>query len=145
VEKIKTKINKNRVIFYLSAKIYPLEAIYGAAYVFLDRAYLFLNNRSGEKITVFLKGKNKLSGKQLEDLKGGFLNELLNYAFRIKLSKDSRKLRELIVGQALISAYGNEDTVQENEIGYENDPLGIAMSWEDKYGVKPKKAEKGKK
>ena len=95
---------------------------------------------------MFLKGKNKLSGKQLEDLKGDFLNELLNYAFRIKLSKDSRKLREFIVGQALVSAYGNDDVVQENdEIGYKDDPLGIAVSWEDKYGAKLKKTEKEKK
>ena len=145
MKKIKTKINKNQVIFYLSVKIYPLEAIYGAAYVFLDRAYLFLDSCSEKKIAVFLKGKNKLSRKQLEALKGDFLNELLNYAFRIKLSRDSRKLREFIVGQALVSAYGDDEVVQENEIGYKDDPLGIAVSWEDKYGAKLKKTEKEKK
>ena len=145
MKKIKTKINKNQVIFYLSVKIYSLEAIYGAAYVFIDRAYLFLDSCSEKKIAVFLKGKNKLSRKQLEALKGDFLNELLDYAFRIKLSRNSRKLREFIVGQALVSAYGDDEVVQENEIGYEDDPLGIAVSWEDKYGAKPKKAEKENK
>ena len=145
MKKIKTKINKNQVIFYLSVKIYSLEAIYGAAYVFIDRAYLFLDSCSEKKIAVFLKGKNKLSRKQLEALKGDFLNELLDYAFRIKLSRNSRKLREFIVGQALVSAYGDDEVVQENEIGYEDDPLGIAVSWEDKYGAKLKKTEKEKK
>ena len=145
MKKIKTKINKNQVIFYLSVKIYSLEAIYGAAYVFIDRAYLFLDSCSEKKIAVFLKGKNKLSRKQLEALKGDFLNELLDYAFRIKLSRNSRKLREFIVGQALVSAYGDDEVVQENEIGYKDDPLGIAVSWEDKYGAKLKKTEKEKK
>ena len=145
MKKIKTKIHKNQVIFYLSVKIYSLEAIYGAAYVFIDRAYLFLDSCSEKKIAVFLKGKNKLSRKQLEALKGDFLNELLDYAFRIKLSRNSRKLREFIVGQALVSAYGDDEVVQENEIGYKDDPLGIAVSWEDKYGAKLKKTEKEKK
>lgn len=133
-----TKIKGNTLKFSFNLKDYPLEALYGAAYVFLDKVYLFLNSKPKEKIEVSLKGKKKLSKKQLEKLKGEFLNELFNYTIRIKMAKGNRKIREFIIGQALISAYGSESN-QEDEMKYKDDPLGIAMSWEDKYEKKGKK------
>lgn len=133
-----SKITNNTLRFSFNLKDYPLEALYGAAYVFLDKVYLFLDSKSKNKIDVSLKGKKKLNIKQLEKLKGEFLNELFNYTVRIKMTKSNRKIREFIIGQALVSAYGSDDTTQE-EMKYEDDPLGIAMSWEDKHQKKDKK------
>ncbi|MBL7053265.1 MAG: His-Xaa-Ser system protein HxsD [Candidatus Portnoybacteria bacterium] len=128
------KIKDNTLKFFFSLKDYPLEVLYGASYVFIDRAYIFLDSQIKDKIEVSLKGKKKLDKKQLEELKGEFLNELLNYTLRINLAKNNKKLREFIVGQALISAYGDDDFIKEDKIKYEDDPLGIAVSWEEKYG-----------
>ena len=128
------KIKDNTLKFFFSLKDYPLEVLYGASYVFIDRAYIFLDSQIKDKIEVSLKGKKKLDKKQLEELKGEFLNELLNYTLRINLAKNNKKLREFIIGQALISAYGNDDFIKEDKIKYEDDPLGIAVSWEEKYG-----------
>ena len=130
-----TKAKNKTIKFILSLQDYPLEAVYGAAYVFLDKAYLFLDSQPAKKIEVSLKGKKKLTKKQLEDLKGEFLNELLNYTLRVNLAKSNRKIREYIVSQALISAVGEEPT-QESEISYQDDPLGIAIPWEEKYSKK---------
>jgi len=124
----------NQIKFRVNLQNYPMEAIYGAAYVFLSKAYLFLDNKSPEKIEVFLKGKKKFNKKQLEELKGEFLNELLNYTVRINLSKNNKKIREYIISQALYSAFGDDKVNKEDEIKYEDDPLGIAIPWEDKYG-----------
>jgi len=132
------KIKDNTLKFVFNLKNYPLESLYGAAYVFLDKAYVFLDNQAKDKIEVSLKGKKKLSKKQLEELKGEFLNELLNYTLRIKLAKSNKKLREFIIGQALISAYGLDNS-QEEELSQEDDPLGIAVPWEEKYGKEKKK------
>ena len=129
-------VEDNQIKFRINLKNYPLEALYGAAYVFLDKAYLFLDNKSPEKVEVFLKGKKKFNKKQLEELKGEFLNELLNYTVRINLSKNNKKIREYIIGQALCSAFGDDQINEEDEIKYEDDPLGIAVPWEDKYGKK---------
>jgi len=134
-------MDKNEIKFLLDLKDYPIEAIYGAAYVFIDKAYLFLDSQSSKKIEVSLKGKKKLSKKQLENLKGEFLNELLNYAFRINLIKHNKKIREFIVGQALFSAVGEEGTIKEDELGYQDDPLGIAVPWEEKYKKELKKTK----
>ena len=119
----------------LDTKVYPLEAIYGASYVFIDRAYVFLDSKKANKVEVFLKSKEKVSKKQLEDLSGEFLNELLNYTLRINLSKTNKKIREYIVEQALFAAANTEDDLQES-LGYDDDPLGIAIPWEEKYGKK---------
>ncbi len=135
------KIKNNEIKFILDIKDYPIEAIYGASYVFLDKAYLFLDNKSSKKIQVSLKGKKKLTKKQLETLKGEFLNELLNYAFRINLTKHNKKIREFIISQALFSAVGEEGTVEEDQLEYQDDPLGIAVPWEEKYKKKLKKTK----
>jgi len=130
------KIKDNTLKFVFNLKNYPLESLYGAAYVFLDKAYIFLDSRAKDKIQVSLKGKKKLNKKQLEELKGEFLNELLNYTLRIKLAKSNKKIREFIIGQALISAYGPEQEIIDDESNYQDDPLGIAVPWEEKYGKK---------
>ena len=59
-----SEIKNNTIKFFLNLQNYPLEAVYGTAYVFLDRAYLFLDSRPSKKITVSLKGKKKLTKKQ---------------------------------------------------------------------------------
>jgi len=138
----KATIKNNTIKFSFNLKDYPLEAVYGAAYVFIDQAYLFLDSKNKRKIDVYLIGKKKLSNKKLEGLKGEFLNELLNYTMRVNLAKGSRKLREFIIGQALVSAYGSEEAVQKNEMQYQDDPLGIAVPWEEKYGKKKTKKKK---
>ena len=132
-------IKDNTLKFSFNLKDYPLEALCGAAYVFLDRAYIFLDSKTKGIIEVSLKGKKQLVKEQLEKIKGEFLNELFNYTIRIKMTKSNQKIREFIIGQALVSAVGNNNIIQKNEMEYEDDPLGILMPWEDKYQKKNKK------
>lgn len=141
----KNKIKDNSIRFCFNLTEYPLEVVYGTAYVFIDRAYLFLESKSKNKIEVSLKGKKRLSPKKLGELKGEFLNELLNYSFRVKLAKGNKEIRGYVISQALLSAVGGGDANEENfeeEIGHKNDPLGIAIPWEEKYGKDNKKKTK---
>ncbi len=153
------KISKNQVVATINPKVYPLEAIYGAAYVFLDRAYVFLDEDSKGQILVSLKGKDKMSKKALEALKGDFYNELLNYSLRYQISKDNKKIREYIVARALIGALGEDNLEQEEsnqdegdegeEIEeveeWKGDTLGISTPWEEKYSSQAKTVSKAKK
>jgi len=127
----KSKVSKNQIIIKVNPKIYPLEAIYGAAYVFLDRAYLFLDGNPEKEVIVTLKGKEKMTERKLKNLAGEFYNELLNCALRQKISQNNQKIREYIVSQALLSAIE-----EEKEEEWQKDPLGIAVPWEEKYGKK---------
>jgi His-Xaa-Ser system protein HxsD len=141
---LRSKINKeeNKIVVSVNPEIYPLEAIYGAAYVFLDKAYLFLDGNPKNQVMVTIKGKGKLNKKQLKDLAGEFYNELLNCALRDKISQANQKIRELIVARALFSAQEfPEEKVEKKpkKEKWEKDTLGIALPWEEKYGKKEKK------
>lgn len=127
----------------LNSKIYPLEAILNACYTFIDRAYIFLDTDSkGNQIKVSIKPKNKLPEKQLEVLKGEFMNELLHSVLRYTVSKNNKKIREYIIGRALYSALPTPDLITADEkLDYQEDPLGIAIPWEEKYGRKKKSAK----
>ena len=127
----------NQIKVTVDSKIYPLEAVYGAAYVFLDKAYLRLDGDPKKKIIVIIKGKKKLSKKETEKLAGDFLNELLNYSLRYQISKRNKRIREYIVGTALLGAVGEEPEEEKKE-DWQKDILGIAIPWEEKYKKKSK-------
>ena len=127
------KIN-NTIKTTIDARVYPLEAIYGAAYVFLDRAYLRLDGNPKKEILVILKGKKELTEKQLGKLRDEFLNELLNYGLRYKISESNKKIREYVVGKALFPTMSPEiEGTEEKDEDWQKDDLGIAVPWEEKY------------
>lgn len=102
--KFKIDLKNNQIIFSLNPKIYPPEVIYSTAYVFVDRAYIFLDGDPKKGIKVFLKGKKSLTAKQLKNLKDEFLNALLNSSLREKIAKKKKKILEYIVGGAITAA-----------------------------------------
>ena len=130
----------------LSSRVYPLEAILNACYAFIERAYIFLDtDTKRDSVAVSFKGKSRISKKQFEALKGEFINELLHCALRYEISKNNRKIREYIIGRALFSVspvLDPDSTV--DKLNYQDDPLGIAIPWEEKHGKKKKNAKKHK-
>lgn len=137
----------HEVRWTLGLATYPMDAIYGASYVFIDRCYVYLDKAADKRIEVVLRGKEPLDREALEALAGAFSNELLHQVLRIRLAKRTGKVREMIVGRALFSAersaqgQGDEDDFQddfddfgEDDDDYLDDPLGIAVPWEEKYG-----------
>jgi His-Xaa-Ser system protein HxsD len=118
---------------------YPMDAVYGAAYIFIERCYLHLDRIAEQRVKVALKAK--LPGASSEALAGDFQNEILGQAWRRQIVEENRPLIETITSTALAGAAGPPglDDLLEMEIGEETafeDPLGIAMSWEEKYARK---------
>lgn len=75
----------------VSAKIYSKETIFAAGYVFLDRAYILLN-QTADKFLVYLYPQKEAT--DLKKLGMEFHNELLNYAHyftRVKANADAIK------------------------------------------------------
>jgi len=138
----KIKQKENQIIFWLNSKTYPLEAIYSTAYVFLDRAYVHLDGDPAKELAVSLKGKEKFNKKQLKKLEGEFHNELLNYLLRVEIAKRNKKVRDFIIGTALVSALPQELVTPSTKDNWQEDPLGIAVPWEEKYGKKKAKSKK---
>ena len=124
--------------------LYPRDAIYGAAYVFIDRCYVHLDRVADQRVQVQLKAKKP--GLDSQALAGEFQNELLSQAWRQRIVEENRQFVEAITTRALGGAAGAPglDELLAMDIGEEtafDDPLGIAMSWEEKYKKKGKTSE----
>lgn len=99
------KLNMNKdVKIKLDEKIYSLQVIYGAAYVFIDRAYIFISIDNNGKISVRFRSKNNTLKNDIEKIVGEFENELLSYALRVELLNKTKKIREMIIEKALYSS-----------------------------------------
>lgn len=130
----------------LDATTYTLEALYAASYTFIDRAYVVLDRPSPERYRVVLAPK-KLEPDvrgQLARLAGEYANELLAAAYRQRLHAENRALIESVTLRAVTGAMGaptetpSLDDLENFDFSAAafEDPLGIAMSWEEKYGKK---------
>lgn len=132
----------------LEAGLYPIDVLYGAAFVFIDRAYVLLDRQIDAKdgksarYLVHLRGKGKTSEAQLRDIAGEFGNELLSQALRRKVVKANQKLIEDIATQAISGAAGGSLPADflaggdDDNLDFLEDPLGIAMPWEEKFSKK---------
>jgi His-Xaa-Ser system protein HxsD len=119
--------------------IYPLEAVLGACYVFMDRSYVHLTPIEGKGVEVMLSGKGPLDETGLRALGGEFANELVDQMLRVTLDESGRKLREYIVAKAhFFQDEGGQDVKRlldtTMEEAFDEDPLDIAVPWEEKYG-----------
>jgi His-Xaa-Ser system protein HxsD len=134
----------------LDDTLYPLEALYGAAYIFIDRCYVLLDRPSAGRLRATLAPKKPgaadHSEAELRALAGEFANELLSCAWRHKITQENRAVIEQVTVQAIAGAMGPpslDDLAKFDFTGDAlEDPLGIAQSWEEKY--KKKKAEEQK-
>jgi His-Xaa-Ser system protein HxsD len=142
MKNIKINEKEGSCLVSVNTKLYPLDVVYSAAYVFIDRAYIVLE---GDKNTVkvMLKPKNSYD---LEKLGLEFNNELLNYAFHKQKNDKTKAVREAIMQRALIT---NDPSIIDDDALFDeeldeifDDPEGIAIPWEEKYGKKAKKSKR---
>lgn len=130
-------VEKDEVVLDLLLRIYPLESILSACYRFVDRCYVFLDQPETRKIRVSLKPKQIPRNKDLSAIVGEFSNELLHQSLRLKIAARTSSIREMVVGRALLSAEPMGIPQEEDlfdSADYLEDPLGIAVPWEEKYG-----------
>lgn len=124
-----------RVSFTLDETIYPLDAVYGAAYLFLERCYLFLDRPDNQKVEVRLKPRKPPEAGELEALAGEFANELLNQVLRQRISDSTSRIREYYMARAFFSAPAQASIDQLlaelDAEEMEEDDLEIAVPWED--------------
>lgn len=126
---MKISKEKNEVVLFINPRIFSLDVIYSAAYVFIDKAYVMISGDPEKEIIVEIRPKTagdpELLGRE-------FNNELLNYSVYKQQVEKNSKIRETIIQRALIT-----NTKAETEEDYEfEDPEGIAVPWEEKYGKK---------
>lgn len=140
---------ENAVSMGVDEHVYPLEALYGAAFVFIDRCFVFVDRPATGRYRVTLAVKKADADEAaLRALVGEFANELLSCAWRHQITKENRATIEAVTMQALAGAMGppSLDDLAAFDFTEEpfEDPLGISQSWEDKYKKKDGKKEETK-
>ena len=133
-------LGRDHVSFEVDETVYPLEAIYGGAYLFVDRCYVFLSRPKAQMVTVRLTSRAPATSAELEALAGEFMNEMLSQATRLRLSQATARIREYYTAAA-VRAAASAPSVDEllaeldaEELG--DDPLEISVPWETKPGDK---------
>jgi His-Xaa-Ser system protein HxsD len=144
---VRVDVGEGRAIVDVDASLYPLEAVYGAAYVFIDRCYVLLDRPEPERLRIVLapKAPDADLASQLRNMVGELANELLSAAWRHQITQANRAQIEAVTMQAIAGAMGppSLDDLESFDFTDEafEDPLGIAMSWEEKYAKKREEGE----
>jgi len=131
-------LGANQISFDVDEGLYPIEAIYGACYLFIEKCFVFLSRSAPAVVGVRLTPREAGSAADLESLAGEFANELLAQAARVRLAQSTLRIREYYTAAALRSATAApsiDDLLAElesEELG--EDPLEIMVPWEEKHG-----------
>ena len=120
-----------RVAFTLDEELYPRDAILGAAYLFIDRCFVFLARPADRLVQVRLKGKS--DDADLEAIAGEFANALLDQVVRFRVSQSTGKLREYAFARAFFTTPAQSSIDQllaeldDEEL--EEDDLEVSVPW----------------
>lgn len=143
-------IAPDHIAFDVDESVYPLETVYGACYLFVDRCFLFLSRSQPGVINVRVTPRTSATPAELDTLAGEIANELLSQALRARLAQSTMRIREYYSAAALRAATSTASPsidellaeLESEELG--DDPLEIMVPWEEKHGsqaqeVEPKK------
>lgn len=86
----------------VKTKVYSLPTIYSAGYVFMDKAYVYLDSEGSDKVVIWLCPKNKRA--DLDSLAAEFCQEMLNYAHYFTSLKANADSVKILLQRALFSA-----------------------------------------
>jgi His-Xaa-Ser system protein HxsD len=126
-----------QVSFTVQESLFPIDAIYGAAYLFVDRCWVYLSRPADAQVGVHLKPKPE-GETDLDALAGEFANELLNQSLRARIGESTATIREYYMARAFfttpvqssIDALLAELDAEE----LEDDDLEISVPWEEGNG-----------
>jgi His-Xaa-Ser system protein HxsD len=121
----------------VDAGAYPVAAIYGAAYLFLDRCWVVLDRPDAAHVRVTLRSRRPEGELDGSALAAEFAEELVSSTWRAAIAKETRSLIDSAVARA--HAGGDAPPSLDELASYEfakdamEDPLGLAASWEEKH------------
>jgi len=138
-------LGTDHISFEVDETVYPLEAVYGACYLFLEKCFVYLSRSATGAVDVRLTSREAASPAELDQLAGAFANELLSQVTRLRLSQATARIRDYYTAAALraaASAPSVDDLLAELEAEeLLEDPLEIMVPWEEKHGTKQDETE----
>jgi len=85
--------------------IYPLEVIYRTCYSYTDKFYLWINSVNERFVEINIKKKNQ---EDNPNIKEQFGNDLIDFATRWSINKETSQIRETLIKTALGEVKKNE-------------------------------------
>ncbi len=127
-------VSVRAVSFDLNEELYAKEAVYGAAYLFVDRVYVFLTRPADNQIRVRLRSREDVDQEGLLALAGEFANELLNQMVRRQVSDATAQIRQYTLARAFFGDEGRASIdallAELDAEDLDDDPLEIEVPWE---------------
>ena len=123
------------VAFALDESIYNKDAIFGTAYLFIEKCYVYLTRPDENTIGVRLRTREQATESELEMMAGEFVNELLNQMIRHTVGQSTMRIREYYMARAFF-ATDTQTTIDDllaelDDEELEEAPLEIAVPWEE--------------
>lgn len=126
-------LGERSVAFVLDETLYARDSIYGAAYLFVDRAWIHLTRPADQRVGVQLKSKEPATPQVLEALAGEFANELLNQEVRRQVGEATAEVRQYYMARAFFSddrrAHIDSLLAELDAEELDEDPLEIQVPW----------------
>ena len=137
-ESVACAIGERKAAFVLDESIYKKDAVYGTAYLFIDKCFVYLSRPEESKIGVELVSREEATEAELETIAGEFVNELLNQVVRAQVGEATARIREYYMARAFFST-DTQTTIDDllaelDDEELEEAPLEIAVPWEDSDG-----------
>lgn len=127
-------VGEREVSVEIADAVYPIAAVHGAAIIHIERSYIRIDRASPGRTRISLRPKlGGATPEELHELGGQLANELLHQALRLEVGAKTDKLRELVIGKAIMSAESAQAGALDGGVSFSDDPLGIARPWEETY------------
>jgi His-Xaa-Ser system protein HxsD len=115
---LETIVGEDRAVIEVSERSYPRDAVYAAAFAFIDRSWVRLDRRGDGRLAISLRPKAALD---LRALASEVEAELAAQALRLRVAAEGRAMFDDVLARAF-GAPGAEPALE--------DPLGIAKTTE---------------
>ncbi|MBR9680934.1 MAG: hypothetical protein GOU98_03870 [Candidatus Altiarchaeota archaeon] len=141
---IQVNEEKKLVTVTVNPLVFPIDLVYNAAYLLMDRSYIILDGSPSEKIYVIMKPRTYKG--DLVDLGRMFYDELVASAFHAVQFVRNKEMREALMssiapatescdcGDENCTDNKNKGATKDDEDDEEFDEKDIATIWEDKFG-----------
>jgi His-Xaa-Ser system protein HxsD len=132
------RVEARSVEFTVDEELYPRSAIYGAAYLFVARCFVFLARAGAGAVAVRLKTREAADEAALDALAGEFANELLNQSLRDQIARSTAPIREYYMARAFAAqeSHASIDALlaELDKEELEEASLEIRVPWEKPHG-----------
>lgn len=131
-------LGEHAVRLRVDERIFARDILYGAAYTFLDRCWIFLKLPEDGVVEVVLRGKTDLDTAALRSLAGEFANELLHQQVRHQVGVATAPIRQYYMARAFFGddrrASIDALLAQLDQEELREDALRIEVPWEKSGG-----------